>query len=247
MTENIFTQTHTVSGMHLDRHGRLKPSALLFFAQSAAEAHCTDLSLDWDTLDKQNLFWAVVRHKVQITRLPTLGETVTVKTWPMPTTRSAFPRATAGYDEKGNELFRCISLWILMDKNTRSMVLPGKSGVHLDGLLTGSELSVPSSLMPRPMEHTAHRQVGYTELDRNGHMNNTRYLDWVCDLLPSAFHKNHPAREFTVCYLSEAKETEEVHLHWQLWDGPCLTVEGVRQEDKNDAKPERVFAVQVQF
>ena len=47
--------------------------------------------------------------------------------------------------------------------------------------------------------------------------------------------------------LAEAKETEEVHLHWQLWDGPCLTVEGVRQEDKNDAKPERVFAVQVQF
>ena len=48
--EPIFRQDHTVIGSHVDRYGRLKPSALLFFAQEAAGGHCTQLALDWETL-----------------------------------------------------------------------------------------------------------------------------------------------------------------------------------------------------
>lgn len=242
-----FSQTHTLSGIHVDRFGRLKLSAILYFAQAAAEGHCTELSLDWDTLNKQNLFWAVVRHKVQISRLPLVGETVTIKTWPMPTTRSAYPRACAGYDQNGNALFRCISLWILMDTKTRGMVVPAKSGVQVEGMLTGNELTPPSSLSPRPFAHHSTRVVGYMELDRNGHMNNTRYLDWVEDLLTSQFHENHTAREITICYLNEATEGQEIDLHYTLQDGPCLCVEGSRQEDKKSEKAQRVFAAQILF
>ncbi len=244
---DMFSQTHTLTGLHTDRFGRLKLSTLLYFAQAAAESHCVELALDWDTLNKQNLFWAVVRHKVQISRLPLVGETVTVKTWPMPTTRSAYPRACAGYDQKGNELFRCISLWILMDTNTRAMVVPSKSGVQVEGMLTGNELTPPSSLAPCPYANHSQCIVGYTELDRNGHMNNTKYLDWVTDLLTSAFHETHTAKEITICYLNEAKEGQEIHLHSHLQDGPCLCVEGTRNDENSAEKQERVFAVQVQF
>ena len=243
----LFAQTHTLTSLHTDRFGRLKLSSLLFFAQSAAEGHCTQLSLDWETLQKQNLFWAVVRHKVQISRLPLLGETITVKTWPMPTTRSAYPRACAGYDEKGNELFRCISLWILIDCNTRAMVLPGKSGVAVEGMLTGNELAPPSSLTPCPFANKTRRTVGYMELDRNGHMNNTKYIDWVEDLLSSQFHENHTAKEVTICYLNEAKEGQKIDLNYILQDGPCLCVEGARQGENPEEKTQRVFAAQVLF
>lgn len=244
---NIFSQTHTLTNFHTDRYGRLKLSTLLYFAQAAAEGHCTQLSLDWETLNKQNLFWAVVRHKVQISRLPVIGEKVTVKTWPMPTTRSAFPRATAGFDEKGNELFRCISLWILMDTKTRAMVLPGKSGIQVEGMLTGTELAPPSSLTPRPFTSSVSRNVGYTELDRNGHMNNTRYLDWVDDLLISSFHENHIPREITICYMNEVTEGQEIQLNYQLQDGPCLWVEGTRATENDTEKQLRIFAAQVQY
>ena len=154
-----FFQEHTLSALHVNRYGRLKLSALLYLAQCAADGHCRELSLDWDALHKKGLFWAVVRHRVQITRLPLLGETVRVETWPMPTTRSAFPRATAGYDRQGKELFRCISLWVLLDCDTRSMVLPGKSGIDLEGLLQGKELAPPASLAPVPAGNATIRKV----------------------------------------------------------------------------------------
>ena len=245
--EPIYKRTYTLDDMHVDCYGRAKPSVLLFFAQETAGDHCTQLALDHSVLEKRNLFWAVIRNRTEIVRLPRLGETITVETWPMPTTRSSFPRSTAAYDEKGNLLFRCISLWVLMDISQRTMVLPGKSGIALTGTLRGNELTAPGSIAPKALENAVCRKVGYTELDRNGHMNNTRYLDWIDDLLPSLFHKEHPAQAFTVCYLSEAREGETIRLNYQLSDGPCLQVEGCRAGGRNEEKPERVFTAQVYF
>ena len=245
--EPIFRQTRTIEDVFVDRFGRLKPAAILYFAQEAAGGHCELLKLDWETLAQKDLFWAVIRQRVQITRLPARGETITVETWPMPTTRSAFPRATVAYDASGNELFRVIGLWVLMNTKTRSMVLPGKSGIDLIGTLRGTELSTPGSILPQTLSNTACRQVGFTELDRNGHMNNTYYMNWLSDLLPSAFHQTHPIRDFTICYHSEARENEVVNLHWQLLDGPVLQVDAHREKTDVSDRQERVFSAQISF
>ncbi len=245
--EPVFRQKHTISAIHLDCYGRTKPSVLLYFVQEAAGAHCSELSVDWDTLAKRHMFWAVIRHRMQISRLPSAGETITVETWPTPTTRSAFPRSTIGYDENGNELFRSISLWVLMDTHSRNMILPGKSGVSVTGTLRGIELAPPRSILPESMTHEATKRVGYTELDRNGHMNNTRYLDWIEDLLPSAFHAENPVRDFTVCYLSEATEQQEVSLFWKLSDDNILHVDAYRKHENTPEKTDRVFSAQVHF
>ena len=165
----------------------------------------------------------------------------------MPTTRVAYPRSTVAYDEQGNEVFRSISLWVLMDTESRAMVLPGKSGVTVNGTLRGTELAVPGSIVPRCEANCVQRSVGFTDLDRNLHVNNTRYMDWVDDLLPSAFHAAHPVREFTVCYLSEAREGQNVELRWELSDGPCLQVDAHRQPTDEVQTHTRVFSAMIRF
>ena len=238
--EPIYKHTFTISDIHVDRFGRVKPSVLLYFLQEAAGKHCALLEVDYDTLSQKHLFWAVTRTRVQVTRLPETGETITVETWPMPTTRVAYPRSVVAYDRQGKELFRSISLWVLMDARTRSLVLPGKSGVLVDGTLTGTELAVPHAIAARSMTNSRTCTVGFTQLDRNGHMNNTRYLDWVDDLLDSEFHRHHPVQEFTVCYLNEAREGDTVNLSYELSDGPVLTVDANRDAD-------RIFSAQILY
>ena len=245
--EPIHRIQFTIDHVHLDCFGRCKPSTLLYFAQEAAERHCLILAADWQTLQEKGLFWAVIRQKVQVTRLPRFGETITVETWPMPTTRVAYPCSTVAYDETGNEVFRAISLWVLMDVNTRAMILPGKSGIAVQGTLRGNELAAPASLLPKCLERQALRTVRFTELDRNAHMNNTRYLDWLADLLPSAFHKEHPVHEFTVCYLSEAREGEEIALSWDMSEDRVLTVDAHRTKTDVPGKKQNVFSAQMKF
>ena len=244
--EPVFHQDLTVSDIHVDCFGRMKLSMVLYLAQEIAGNHCQLLNADYDTLKKHRLFWAISRHKVQITRLPRSGETIRVETWPMPTSRVAYPRSVVAYDAQGSEVFRAISLWCLMDTNTRSMVLPGKSGVMVEGTLRGNELAVPGSLTIKGLENTCRRTVLFSDLDRNGHMNNTRYLEWIGDLLPSAFHKDHTPREFTVCYHSEAREGEELHMSWQVDGSGLLQLESWRNAPEGDSV-HRVFAAQIQY
>ena len=242
-----FSQKIRLSDIHVDCFGNAKLSVLLYLAQEAATGHCDLLRLDWDTMAKQHLFWAVIRSRVQIHRLPRLGEELTVTTWPMPATRTAYPRAVSIADEQGKELARIISLWVLMDTDSRAMILPGKSGVDVPGQLRGCELALPGSIVPKAGDNSALRQVRFSELDRNGHMNNTRYLDWVCDLLPAEFHRVHTPKEFTVCYLSEAREDQTVQLRWQLLDGPILPVDGYHRQTDDRPGQSRIFSAQVHF
>lgn len=242
--ELIYRRDYTVEDNEVDCFGGLKPSMILFYAQDVAGQHCLQLGTDYDTMAAKRLFWAVIRHRVQVTRMPRRGERITVETWPMPTTRVAYPRATVAYDTAGRECFRIISLWVIMDLDTRAMILPGKSGVEVTGLTRGGELTAPGSLAPKSTEHTQRRTVRYSDLDRNGHMNNCRYLEWAGDLLPSTFHAAHPMAEFTVCYLNEAREGDILELGWQVDGDGLIRVEATRPED-TAAGHSRVFAAQI--
>ena len=94
------------------------------------------------------------------------------------------------------------------------------------------------------MIHHRSRTVCFTDLDRNGHINNTRYLDWVDDLLPSPFHENHLVREFVVCYLSEAREGQTLDLSWDFLEDGVMRMDANRIEGE---KTERVFSAKILF
>ena len=242
--EPIYERSFSVTAGDTDRHGRLKASRILWMLPEVAGDHSTLLGTDRESLMRKNLFWAVIRHRVQITRLPGKNEKITVQTWPMPTTRTAYPRSTVAYDEQGNECFRAITLWVLMDLHKRSMVLPGKSGIEVAGTLRGNELATPLGLPAKTMCNSRERYVNFTDLDRNGHMNNTRYLDWIYDLLPGQFHREHSIREFTLCYLNEALEGQQLTLSWDFPEEGCLQMDAHRLLEGKD---ERIFGAKILF
>ena len=71
--EPIYSQKFTVTDVNVDCFGRLKTSMILCFAQEVAGHHFANLAMDYDTMLSRGLFWAITRHKVQITRLPRIG------------------------------------------------------------------------------------------------------------------------------------------------------------------------------
>lgn len=242
--EPIYVQNFTIDDSCVDRYGRMKPAHILYIAQEMGGQHSALMKLDYDTLASRKLFWAVTRHRVQISRMPHLGETIRVETWPLPATRAAFPRSVVAYDAKGNEVFRCITLWVLMDLDTRKMIVPGKSGIIVAGTVRGNELPAPGGLIPKTIGTQVNRTVSFTDLDRNGHMNNTRCMDWIADLLPSRFHRSHTVTDFTVCYLAEALEQQELRLNWDLSDGCTLQVDAFTGTGED---AHRVFSAKLFF
>ena len=123
--------------------------------------------------------------------------------------------------------------------------LPVMAGYVVLGTLRGLELDSPNGLVAKELRSHRSRTVCFTDLDRNGHMNNTKYLDWISDLLPSSFHKDNRAQEFTVCYHAEAREGDELQMGWQLREDGVLQVESWR--DSPETGFHRVFAAQIHY
>jgi acyl-ACP thioesterase len=220
---------------------------MLLYIQQIAGEHSDSFSLTYDALAQRGIFWAVIRHKIEISRMPMENETITLETWPMPTTRVAYPRSTVAYDEQGNVLFRSVCLWILMDLKDRSMLVPKKSGVEVNGFLRGDELPTPKSLLPHDLRNSISRTVVFSDLDRNGHMNNARYLDWVQDLLSSEHHREHSVKELTMCYINEALENQKLDLTWEYDEENTLHVDIHRNKDSDDADYDRIFSTKIKY
>ncbi len=242
--EPVFTQNYEIKDNMVDCQGYLKPSQILFIAQDMGGRHCRELALSYDEMAAKGLFWAVSRHRVQITRLPKSGELLRVETWAMPTTAAAYPRSVVAYDEGGKECFRAISLWVIMTLDTRKMISPSKSGIQLAGVVRGLELASPKGLVPRDMGSFSSRKVCYTDIDRNGHMNNTRYMEWMDDLFPSDFHRTHHLKELLMCYLAESREGQTLDMHYGTEEDGCVRVDAYRKEGTED---HRVFSARMLF
>lgn len=242
--ELIYEKTYLLTDMHTDAFGRAKPSALLSFAQDIAGEHAALLSDNWEELQKKHLFWAVSRHNLEVLETPKIGQTLLLRTWPMETTRVAYPRAVEGYNQNGTLLFRMVSLWVLMDTEKRSLVLPGRGGLTINGCNRGCEGKIPASLLPGIYKNTDRRTVTYSELDRNRHMNNTRYLDWIDDLLPLTFHEDHYLSSCNICYLQELLPGQTLQFSWELDENGLLHLDGRLSESTGE---KRIFAAQVHF
>ena len=119
-----------------------------------------------------------------------------------------------------------------------------KKSVDVGGILRGNELKAPAGIPPAETDHMARRTVAYTDLDVNGHLNNARYLDWVDDLSGSDFHGSHRLREMTLVYAQEAREGQELDLHWDFLEEGCMQVDAHRLSGTKD---ERVFSARIQF
>ena len=240
MMTSVYENRYEVLPLATDRFGRMLPSMMLRLSQQISGEHCTLLGVDQPYLDEKGLFWAIIRSDLQITRLPAAEEKLTLRTWPLPTTRTAYPRAVIAYDEAGEEVFRVSSLWILMDRESRAMVLPGKSGVEVNGI-EAEQITLPRSLSPITPTATEDRSVRFLDLDKNQHMNNARYLDWVYDALPDGFHESHALRHAALCYLNEARFGQALTLGWAFTD------QGSLQLDISSPDSGRIFSAKLAF
>ncbi|MEO0472968.1 MAG: hypothetical protein AAF206_25345, partial [Bacteroidota bacterium] len=116
-------------------------------------------------------------------------------------------------DVNGNLLGSGSALWVVLDMETHKPVR-----IQADHLpifperlpICGLAGKVPS----QPLEEDAHLyQVKFSDLDLVGHVNNVRYLHWMLDHMPDAWHEQ-PMSWLEVNYLGESFLHDPLRLHF---------------------------------
>ena len=183
-----------------DRH--VRPSQMLVYMQETANYHMQSVgqSLD-DVRDQNGLAFILTRLTVNFHRPLLAHENINVRTWIGEGKGLNFPRCFSVERENGEIAAQGASQWALIDLKTH---LPVKASSFSFAYAPEEPLPITTPrrfVLPEKMVEVGQRRIVYSDVDYNGHMNNTRYPDMLCDFLPDGIVPHIRTMHFS--YLKE--------------------------------------------
>ena len=214
--EALYKQDFLVLSNEADIHHKASLYSISNYLQEAARSHADKLGWGVEWLRSRKQFWVLTRMLIQVDHFPSPGHRLTVQTWPKGTDR-LFALRDFLIEFEGDIIARATSSWALLDLQSRRPTslaamderMFERAGIH-------AIEHVPEKL-PAP-ERTASafsHQVTYSELDLNGHVNNTRYINWMLDTFPLAYHEKHTVKEAQLNYLAEVFPDQTITINRQ--------------------------------
>lgn len=212
MTNQPFEYQTRLDMCSVDFTGHWQPGAVFRAMQEAADGHCRLLHLTFEELRELGLAWVLTRGHLRMSRYPVLGQTVTVRTWPGETRHMFFPRNFMF--EADGEVLGCASmLFVLLDLETRKIALPSRLTASLPVYDIPAPLPLPGNLHMPDAPATAHAYTPvYMDLDMNGHVNNTRYIDWFMNQFSVERHERQMVTDLLAHYNFEVRAGEPITL-----------------------------------
>jgi len=203
-----YRETFDVRATDCDKQRRMRPSALFVAMQEGGERHAYSLGLGYDAMMERGLFFVLARIHVRFERAPMCGEKVVHTTWPGMSNRFFCPRYHTFTLEDGTPIAAAGALWVMLDVNHRRIVSPKVAELPFpDTSDIPSPIDLPTRL-PHQSEAgcTFERTPVYSDYDVNGHVNNTRYIGWLCDALGNETLTDHYLQDLVAGYEKEIRE-----------------------------------------
>ncbi len=210
---NLYEKTFDVEVSHCDCFGRLKTSELFRFMQECAMNHADKMGVGMGEMHKRKSTFVLSRMKISIFAMPSFGEAITIKTYPVGIERLFYLR---GFEisTNGNKTAEAISLWLVINLETRrpvrERVLSEDFPYYKDRSAFMEQPERPK--VPDNAPELLVKKVGYSDVDILKHANNSNYIAWTCDCIGSEFFKDNPEYSLTINYSSELSEGECVRI-----------------------------------
>ncbi len=229
--KEIYEKTYPITSSEVDVYGNCRPSALLSFFQDLGDAHSVHSGTDRSYLMKEyNAFWMLVRVWYRLERPLKCGEQLTIRTW---------QRGAGGlivyrdYDllVGGVPVGEAVSAWVVADFDSRKMLRPGRVQRIADAPVPDcvKERQLKLLRTPKGLKHAYTKTVRYSDLDVNGHMNNTRYADVMMDALEIEELQGRFVSELQINYSMECRAGQTMEI-FRASDGASCYIDGRDQE-----------------
>jgi acyl-ACP thioesterase len=168
-----------------DRNAVIKLETFFDYLQEVAGVHAGQLGVGIEYLQQHHQTWVLAKLAIAISRHPTHGEKIIVKTWPSGFHKLFAVRQFAIFDSLDAPIAKASSFWILLDTaRGRPLRLPDALPVAMPDNQDLPTFLPPPDKMPRPQTvDPLTTLVTEHMIDINQHLNNARYVamanDWI--------------------------------------------------------------------
>ena len=197
-----YTHRYQIKWHDTDANRNVSPSRVLAYMQETANLQLmrTGMSLD-ELRDTQGLAFLLSRIAIRIYKQLHAYEEIDVETWICESRGLSFHRCFRIL-RGGEVVAEAFSIWALMDlremKLLPSTAFPYRLEPDLP-LEMSARVRLPATEL---MEPAGERKIVYSDIDYNGHMNNTHYPNMLCDFTPDI--RNKRVVGMTLSFLHEA-------------------------------------------
>ena len=224
--------------------GNVDLSHLVHCFQDLATRQIDRLGLGDDFEKENRFFYVVLRYKGFFLKKITSYGKYRLVTYPMQASALQLYRYALILDEKGQVVFYLISLWVMMDSQTRK-IKPAKAFRNkakeilpeIENMkpLTDETLS-NFSIDGIPFSFCKEHIVTKDEIDSNGHMNNTVYIKLV-----QPMNEKMKLSSFEFDYERECFQDEDIIIYDYVNENDFY-IKGMKEDDSISFKGKFVFS-----
>ena len=186
-----FRMPHDVVYYEADVTGKLSLPMIYNLAILSSTQQAIDLDIGPEYTHAKGLGWIVLQQLVTINRRPKDGETITLMTKAKQFNPFFAKREYRLIDADGNDLVIMNGLFSMIDMNKRKLARIPKD--MAEAYQPEHVRKIPRDPEVTPFDETRDADyvqeyvVRYLDIDSNHHVNNSKYAEWMSDVLPVEF------------------------------------------------------------
>lgn len=220
--KNTYVCDHIVNYSEIDTAYRMRLDSVISAFQTVTLYHSTEMQVDADSLAKNsNGFWVLCKSRFAINRLPKIGETLTMETWPTTVTPVRFMR-DYNFWVNGEVAVSGRSEWCVMDidsrtvRKTSTVCYPHEMEHRTDRSAAGDFSRRRETVESSDLHHV--HTSRFVDVDPNGHTNNVAYVRMALDCFTPEEFASLPLDSFEIYYLSQSYFGDELRLYRKKTD-----------------------------
>lgn len=209
-----YSLERTVPFPECDLKNLWKLSGILRQMQEIGALHLEALQMGFQKLWDEGYVFLLSKILLRIERRPAGGEELRVVTWPRPPKGAQFLRDISFYSRDGREILRAQTAWMLADPHSHRICRPSEYPYRIPyaDMPYTDEAARMKCRAPEALRPVGEREVRYSDLDTNGHVNNAVYGDILCDFLPFEEISSRELAVFKIHYAREARWGDRIRL-----------------------------------
>ncbi|ABR32877.1 acyl-[acyl-carrier-protein] thioesterase [Clostridium beijerinckii] len=166
-------------------------------------------------LNSINLTWMVNKWEINMYEYPTYNEKIKVRMTPIAYRKSLMNIQFEIFNSRGKKVADAFSLWILLDMKQKIPCRNKFEDMFEVYGLKASENKINTMKkinISKNLINTKKLNVGYCDIDTNGHVNNVKYLYWILDTISEDIVKDYKITKLRISYKKSANYSDIITL-----------------------------------
>ncbi|MBE7080835.1 MAG: hypothetical protein E7371_06330 [Clostridiales bacterium] len=230
-------QQFTIKYCDCDFKDEMRISVALALMEEVACASADELGFGYAFVRPRGYAFMVTNVCMEFLTPVSLGQCMSVKTWPLPPTRATFGREYQFLDEQGEIAVNASSRWCLIDMNA-GKILQSKAIDNQDYSTYNTRRVFDEVVWKIPSFQSIDGElryamtVGSSDYDHNMHVNNTRYADFCMNAFSIEELTEKRVKRFSITYAKQCKEGDELRFYRKRGEDGGYFVQGFNANDE---------------